>query len=146
MQLVSLVAGCAFESDSMAVPASLSVSRTVPAETELPELDVWLENAEYVAAPLTTAKQPSTSMVRSSFLGTTGLDCARELQRDGLDPARVAALQAAREVGPDAQSTPLARSELERPRPAAKPAEPAADEGGAARGHHDLAGADWVAS
>jgi hypothetical protein len=46
MQLVSLALGCAFDSDSIAEPASLSVSCTVPAPKELPELEVWLENAE----------------------------------------------------------------------------------------------------
>src|SRR5215203_2861670 len=109
MQLVSVAPGCAFASESMAPPRSLSVSWTVPAANEFAAFVVSLENAENVAAPLTAPNAPRTSSVRRTFLATRSLDAARELEPDRLDPSCVAAPQAGGQRGSHPQLAGSAR-------------------------------------
>src|SRR5205823_12195790 len=59
--------GFAFETLYIAVPESLSLRTTVPAENELPSFDVVLLNAENVPTPATAPTRPMIRSVSSSF-------------------------------------------------------------------------------
>src|SRR5438093_1128693 len=58
--------GLAFDTVYIALPESLSVSVTVPAENELPSFDVVLEKAENVPKPAIAPTRPITSNVSNT--------------------------------------------------------------------------------
>src|SRR5438445_718659 len=97
MQLCDESLGFAFDSDSIALPESLSEIVTVPDANEFPLFDVVAENAEKVPTPVAIPQHPATSsvsrirrvlVVRSAH--TSRLPVPRfELQRHVIDAALI---------------------------------------------------------
>src|SRR5438445_1751320 len=103
--------------ESLAAPASLSVSVTVPVANGSLECEVVFENVENGTPTARTANAPTTSHATSHRWAPTSTSdrLGEELDTDGLDRSVVASGGAGGEPGPKGQRLAPARPEQDEP-------------------------------